>query len=46
MRKLADENILRTMEAAERVSARLRKSRPASVRTIDELDRAPSAAKP
>jgi membrane dipeptidase len=46
MRKLADENILRTMEAAERVSARLRKSRPASVRTIDELDRSPSSAKP
>jgi membrane dipeptidase len=38
MRKLADENILRAMETAERVSARLRKSRPASVRTITELD--------
>jgi len=44
MRKLADENILRTMEGAERVSARLRKSRAASVRTITELDGAQAAS--
>jgi len=45
MRKLADENVLRVMETAERVSARLRKSHPASVRTITELDHASPPSK-
>ncbi|HVF39277.1 MAG TPA: dipeptidase [Gemmatimonadaceae bacterium] len=40
MKKLAGENILRALTKAEEVSTRLRKARPASTRTIGELDRA------
>jgi membrane dipeptidase len=39
LRKLAGENILRVMTTAERVAARLRRLRPPSTRTIEELDR-------
>jgi membrane dipeptidase len=39
LRKLAGENTLRVMTQAERIAARLRRERPASTRTIDELDR-------
>ena len=39
LRKLAGENILRVMTTAERVAARLRRERPPSTRTIEELDR-------
>jgi membrane dipeptidase len=39
LRKLAGENVLRVMTMAERVSARLRRERPPSTRTIEELDR-------
>jgi membrane dipeptidase len=39
LRKLAGENILRAMAQAERVSARLRRERPPSTRTIQQLDR-------
>jgi membrane dipeptidase len=39
LRKLAGENILRALAAAERVAARLKRQRPPSVKTIDELDR-------
>ena len=38
LRKLAGENVLRVLAQAERVSARLRKARPPSPRTIRELD--------
>ena len=38
LRKLAGENILRAMEQAEKVAARLRKERPASIKTIQQLD--------
>ncbi|HEX5580857.1 MAG TPA: dipeptidase [Gemmatimonadaceae bacterium] len=38
LRKLAGENILRVMERAEAVSARLRQSRAPSTKTIEELD--------
>lgn len=38
LRKLAGENILRAMTTAEKVSARLRRERPASNKTIEELD--------
>jgi membrane dipeptidase len=38
LRKLAGENALRVMTQAERVAARLRRERPASTRTIEELD--------
>jgi membrane dipeptidase len=41
LRKLAGENILRVMEQAERVAARLQRERPASTATIDALDRRP-----
>jgi len=34
LRKLAGENILRVLEQAERVAARLRRQRPASIQTI------------
>ena len=43
--KLAGENILRVLERAEQVAARLQKSRPPSTRTIAELD-GPAAAAP
>jgi membrane dipeptidase len=39
LRKLAGENVLRAMAQAERVSARLRRERPASTKTIEQLDR-------
>ncbi len=38
LRKLAGENILRVMRANEKVAARLRRERPASTKTIEELD--------
>jgi membrane dipeptidase len=38
LRKLAGENILRVLEQAEQVAARLQRSRPPSTRTIAELD--------
>jgi membrane dipeptidase len=41
LRKLAGENVLRAMTEAERVATRLRAERPASTRTIEELDGAP-----
>jgi membrane dipeptidase len=41
LRKLAGENVLRTMAAAERVAARLQRERPPSTKTISELDRPP-----
>ncbi|MCU0624453.1 MAG: dipeptidase [Gemmatimonadaceae bacterium] len=41
LRKLAGENILRVMTAAEQVSARLRRERKPSTATIEQLDRAP-----
>lgn len=42
LRKLAGENILRAMERAEQVAARLQRERPASTATIEQLDaRAP-----
>src|SRR6266545_1792013 len=44
LRKLAGENILRAMEQAERVAARLQSSRPSSTKTIADLD-GPAAAK-
>jgi len=39
LRALAGENILRVLTRAEAVSARLRKERPASTKTIQQLDR-------
>ncbi len=36
--RLADGNILRVMQEAERVAARLQTSRPASIATIEALD--------
>lgn len=39
LRKLAGENVLRVMTTAERIAARLRRERPPSTRTIEELDR-------
>jgi membrane dipeptidase len=38
LRKLAGENVLRAMRRAEEVSARLRKDRAPSTKTIEELD--------
>ncbi len=38
LRKLAGENVLRVLETAERVSARLKRERAASTKTIEELD--------
>ena len=38
LRKLAGENILRVLARAERVAARLRASRPPSIRTIRQMD--------
>ena len=42
LRKLAGENILRVLERAEQVAARLQKTRPASTKTITELDGPPA----
>ena len=39
LRKVAGENTLRVMTQAERVAARLRRQRPPSTRTIEQLDR-------
>ncbi len=39
IRGLAGENVLRVLTEAEAVSARLRKTRPASTKTIQQLDR-------
>ena len=38
LRKLAGENVLRVLKRAEVVSARLKRERPASVATIQQLD--------
>ncbi len=38
LRKLAGENLLRVLRQAEQVAARLQRERPASTRTIAELD--------
>ena len=38
LRKIAGRNVLRLMEEAERVAARLQRERPASLATIDQLD--------
>jgi membrane dipeptidase len=38
LRKLAGENVLRIIEQAERVAARLQRTRTASLKTIRELD--------
>jgi len=38
LRKLAGENVLRALTTAERVAQRLQKERPASTKTIEELD--------
>ena len=43
LRKLAGENLLRALRQAEAVAARLRRERPASTKTIQELDRTPAA---
>jgi membrane dipeptidase len=43
LRKLAGGNVLRVMARAEEVAMRLRRERPPSTRTIDELDRKPKA---
>lgn len=43
LRKLAGENVLRAMGEAERVAARLQKTRKPSTRTIQELDGRPRA---
>lgn len=39
LRKVAGENVLRVIETNEKVAARLRKERPASIRTIQQLDK-------
>jgi membrane dipeptidase len=39
LKKLAGENVLRVLKQAETVSARLKKQRPPSTKTIQELDR-------
>ena len=38
LRKLAGENVLRVIETAEKVAVRLQKERPASIKTIHQLD--------
>lgn len=43
MKKLAGENILRVLERAEQVAARLQKTRHPSTKTIAELDGPPAA---
>ena len=45
LRKLAGENILRVLERAEQVAARLQKTRQASTKTITELDGPARASK-
>ena len=46
IKKLAGENVLRVMREVEKVSARLRKERPASDALIKELDGPPAPAAP
>ena len=46
LRKLAGGNILRVLRTAEQVSARLKRERPASTATIEQLDGAGRAATP
>jgi membrane dipeptidase len=41
LRKLAGENVLRVLKRAEVVSAQLKRQRPASIATIQQLDRRP-----
>ena len=41
LKKLAGENILRALEKAEQVARRLQRERPASTKTIEELDGRP-----
>jgi len=41
LRKVASGNILRVLDANEKVAARLQKTRRPSTKTIDELDRGP-----
>ena len=41
LKKLAGENVLRVLATAERVAKRLQKSRPASTKTIQEMDGRP-----
>jgi membrane dipeptidase len=41
LRKLAGENVLRALETAEKVAARLQKERPASLETIVRMDKKP-----
>ncbi|HEY4658481.1 MAG TPA: membrane dipeptidase, partial [Gemmatimonadaceae bacterium] len=41
LRKLAGENVLRALARAEQVAGRLQKERPASTKTIRELDGRP-----
>ncbi|MCX5755981.1 MAG: dipeptidase [Gemmatimonadetes bacterium] len=41
LKKLAGENILRALEKAEQVAKRLQRERPASTKTIEELDGKP-----
>jgi membrane dipeptidase len=41
LKKLAGENVLRVLATAERVAQRLRKTRPPSTRTIQEMDGRP-----
>jgi membrane dipeptidase len=38
LRKLAGENVLRALKQAETVSARLKRQRPPSTKTIQEMD--------
>lgn len=42
LRMLAGENVLRALERAEQVAARLQRERPPSTATIESLDRAPT----
>jgi membrane dipeptidase len=46
IKKLAGENVLRVMREVEKVSARLRKERPASDASITDLDGTPAPAAP
>ena len=39
LRKLAGENVLRVIETAEKVAAKLKRERPASIKTIGQLDK-------
>ncbi|CAN5313366.1 dipeptidase [soil metagenome] len=43
LRKLAGQNVLRVFRQAELTSARLKRERPASIATIQQLDQAPRA---